>query len=292
MIKCVSFKNFNLNLFKRSLFTSLLLINIIISFVFLQNTANGIGGPMPTDTRIKTFIYNPNEIFQVKFMVGYQSIIELQKGENVQMVTFGDSTPWSIRVIDRRIFLKATEPGVKTNMTIITDKRFYMLEISSNDDDGDNDDKITFVLRFFYPNVNVDVPPSATKLAKIALNKRAGLNSDNLTDIKSFVANTGTINSNYTFATKGNAESIVPISVFDNGNKTYFKFRKEINLPNINAINDDFEEIPLRIRKSGDYIYVNTVERRFTIRQGNDVVCIFNEKSNDSDREIAYLNNK
>ena len=28
--------------------------------------------PMPTDSRIKTFAYNPNEIFQVKFMVGYQ----------------------------------------------------------------------------------------------------------------------------------------------------------------------------------------------------------------------------
>ena len=33
--------------------------------------------PMPTDTRIKTFVYNPNEIFQVKFMVGYESVIEL-----------------------------------------------------------------------------------------------------------------------------------------------------------------------------------------------------------------------
>ena len=126
--------------------------------------------PMPTDTRIKTFLYDASQILQVKFIVGYQSMIELQKDESVELIVFGDPVPWSVKTLGNRIFLKATEPGAKTNMLIITNKRTYLLEISSNSDD-DNDEKNTLLLKFYYPNINADVPPTATKIAKIALNQ-------------------------------------------------------------------------------------------------------------------------
>lgn len=243
--------------------------------------------PMPTDTRIKTFLYDPSQILQVKFIVGYQSMIELQKDEFVEAIVFGDPVPWSVKTLGSRIFLKATEPGAKTNMWIITNKRTYILEISSNGDD-DNDEKITLLLKFYYPNINTDVPPTATKIAKIALNKRAGMNIENGADAKSFIANSGPINSNYTYATKGDANSIIPISVFDNGYRTYFKFRKGINVPIISILNDDLEEIPLRTRKSGEYVYVDTVGEQLTIRKkDNSIVCIFNEKRR-NEKTIAY----
>ena len=242
--------------------------------------------PMPTDTRIKTFLYDASQILQVKFIVGYQSMIELQKDESVELIVFGDPVPWSVKTLGNRIFLKATEPGAKTNMLIITNKRTYLLEISSNSDD-DNDEKNTLLLKFYYPNINADVPPTATKIAKIALNKRAGMNIENSTDAKNFIANSGTINSNYTYATKGDANSIIPTSVFDNGYRTYFKFRKGTNVPIISILNDDLEEIPLRTRKSGEYIYVDTVGEQLTIRKDNSVVCIFNEKRK-NEKTIAY----
>ena len=249
--------------------------------------------PMPTDTRIKTFIYSPNEIFQVKFVVGYQSIIELQKDEDVELITFGDSTPWTVRTLGRRIFLKATEPGLKTNMTIFTDKRTYLLEIMSNGDDDDNDERITYILRFFYPDINVDIPPTATKLAKIALNKRVAMNTrTGGTIAEGMVASNSSVNTNYTYATKGNNAGImVPTMVFDNGNKTYFKFKNDSNVPIISAVMEDFQEIPLRTRRSGEYIYVDTVERQFTIRQDKNIVCVFNE-SPGKKASIAYVNGK
>ena len=246
--------------------------------------------PMPTDTRIKTFLYDPSQILQVKFIVGYQSMIELQKDESVELIVFGDPVPWSVKTLGNRIFLKATEPGAKTNMLIITNKRTYLLEISSNGDD-DNDEKNTLLLKFYYPNINADVPPTATKIAKIALNKRAGMNIENSTDAKSFIANSGPINSNYTYATKGDANSIIPVSVFDNGYRTYFKFKKGINVPIISILNDDLEEIPLRARKSGEYVYVDTVGEQLTIRKDEKIVCIFNEKRK-NEKTIAYNRDK
>ena len=241
---------------------------------------------MPTDTRIKTFVYNPNEIFQAKFMVGYQSILELQEGEDVEMITFGDPGPWKVTVIGRRIFLKVTDPGVKTNMTIITDKRTYLMEISSNSDDADVDEKITYILRFFYPDINVDIPPTTTKLAKIALNKRISASTRNSKTIaKGAIANASSVNTNYTYS--GESSKILPTMVFDNGSKTYFKFKDEDNIPIISAVGSDFKEIPLRVRRSGDYVYVDTVEYQLTLRKDKELICIFNEAQIKS---MAYVN--
>ena len=266
---------------------------LLLSSVWVLNAfsyENNLNTPMPTDTRIKTFIYNPNEIFQVKFMVGYQSMIELQKDEDVELITFGDATPWNVRTLGRRIFLKATEPGLKTNMTIITDKRTYLLEIMSNGDDDDNDERITYILRFFYPDINVDIPPTATKLAKIALNKRIAANSRSAPVVAGGVlADSGVLNTNYTYASKGKIDNLMPLMVFDNGKKTYFKFQNNNILPIISAVAGDYQEVPLRVRKSGEYVYVDTVEKQLTVRQGENIVCLFNEQQR-GQPFTAYVN--
>ena len=156
-----------LNIF---MFNNLIFIKQINEAAYDMNYSSNT--PMQTDSIIKTFVYNPNEIFQVKFMVGYQSIIEIQKDENVELITFGDAGPWTTRIIGNRIFLKVSDPGVKTNMTIITDKRTYLMEIMSNDEEDEIDDRMTYILRFFYPDINVDVPPTTKRIAHITLNKK------------------------------------------------------------------------------------------------------------------------
>ena len=253
----------------------------------IANQANQTA-PLPTDTRIKTFVYSPNEIFQVKFKVGYQSIIELQEGEDVELITFGDRGSWEPTVLGRRIFLKVSDTGVKTNMTIITDKRTYLLEISSNDDDDDNDAKITYILRFFYPDIIVDIPPTTAKLAKIALNKYVASSARSTkTMAEGVIANAGTVNTNYTYA--GEGKSILPQMVFDNGRKTYFKFADKENIPIISAVTNDYQEVPLRVRKSGEYVYVDTTERQMTLRLGKELICIFNETQ---EKSMAYIQAK
>ena len=166
--------------------------------------------PMPSDTRIKTYVYNPNEIYQIKFMTNYQSILELQEGENVRIITFGNPAGWSTpRLIDNQLFIKATEPGVKTNMIIITDRRKYFFEIMSSDEDSDSvsDAQITQYLQFFYPDLkSIDIPP---KTAKVTLNENAmalatgrAIQQYEKRDTD-MVANVGEINTKYTYSGDG-----------------------------------------------------------------------------------------
>lgn len=260
--------------------------------------------PMPTDSRIKTFVYNPNEIFQVKFMVGYQSIIELQEDEQVELISFGDAGPWTTRIIGRRIFLKVSDPGVKTNMTIITDRRTYLLEIMSNDEEDEIDDRTTYILRFFYPDINVDVPPTTKRIAHITLNKKVynlasarakngTINNTDITTTEGLVANAGAMNTNYTYG--GDGRGITPLAVFDDGKKTYFKFadnNKVVPLISALATNREYAEIPLRVKKSGEYVYVETIEEQFTLRQGKELICIFNEAKEEKKKEVASADYK
>ena len=261
--------------------------------------------PMPTDSRIKTFVYNPNEIFQVKFMVGYQSIIELQEGEQVELISFGDAGPWTTRIIGRRLFLKVSDPGVKTNMTIITDRRTYLLEIMSNDEEDEIDDRTTYILRFFYPDINVDVPPTTKRIAHITLNKKVynmasarkgedGITQDtDITTAEGLVANAGAMNTNYTYG--GDGKGITPLAVFDDGKKTYFKFadnNKVVPLISALATNREYAEIPLRVKRSGEYVYVETIEEQFTLRKGKELICIFNEAKEEQNKALAIAKNK
>jgi len=284
--------NNQMNKCKNIYITIMFFLSLLIkSSFFVSAEQNSFEVPMPTDTRIKTFIYNPNEIFQVKFMIGYQSMIELQKDEEIEMTTCGYPAGWDIKVIDNVIFLKAKEPGIKTSFTIKTNKRMYMMEIMSNGDDDDYDERITYLLRFFYPDINVDIPPTTTKLAKIALNKRIAANTRNTKTVASgVIANAGSLNTNYTYSNKGDTDKIMPKMVFDNGSKTYFKFETNEDLPKINAVTDDYQEIPLRIKRNGDYVYVDTVEKQLTIRKDeNTVVCIFNESIKNK-TSVAFVN--
>jgi type IV secretion system protein VirB9 len=272
-------------------------VYIIFTILFVTNIANlNATNVVPVDSRIKTLVYSPNEIFQVKFMLGYQSIIELAENENIELISFGDSIPWGIRTVGRRIFLKALDPGVKTNMTIITNKRTYLLEISSTESTEEIDDRIAYILRFFYPEINVDISNAANKQKKIAINPNAvnvtklanqnGVSSRftlNSEKEKKRIAAVDNLNLMYTYA--GNAIELMPEKVFDNGLQTYFQFaNSNAIVPIINIVDENGVEKQVKFRIINNYIVVNTVAQQFSLRRNEGLLCIFNEK--DSNKKI------
>jgi type IV secretion system protein VirB9 len=47
--------------------------------------------PLTTDSRIKTFIFNENEIYKFIINFGFQSSIEFAIGEEIETISVGDS---------------------------------------------------------------------------------------------------------------------------------------------------------------------------------------------------------
>ena len=107
--------------------------------------------PLTVDNRIKTYVYNTNEVYLLLVHFGYQSHIEFAKGEEIATISLGDSYAWSLTPLDNRLFIKAMEKNIRTNMTIITNKRTYQFDLVSKELGDDN--QLVYVVRFFYPRI-------------------------------------------------------------------------------------------------------------------------------------------
>jgi len=107
-----------------------------------------------TDSRIKTYIYNPNEVYLLVVHYGFQSQIEFSKGEEVKTISLGDSYAWKITPLENRLFIKPMEKNIRTNLTILTNKRSYQFDIVAKELDGEDDQDLVYVVRFYYPSKN------------------------------------------------------------------------------------------------------------------------------------------
>ena len=54
-------------------------------------------------------------------------------------------------VCDNKLFIKPMEKNIRTNMTIITNKRTYQFDIVSKELEDENDKDLVYVVRFQYP---------------------------------------------------------------------------------------------------------------------------------------------
>jgi type IV secretion system protein VirB9 len=107
--------------------------------------------PLTTDNRIKTYIYSPNEIYLMVLHFGFQSHIEFAPGEEIQTISLGDSYAWEITPLANRLFIKPMARNIRTNMTIITNKRTYQFDIVSEDAESHETKDLVYVIRFYYP---------------------------------------------------------------------------------------------------------------------------------------------
>lgn len=122
---------------------------MIVVFMGVNSSYSDV--PVATDSRIKTYVYNENDVYLVLISSGFQSSIEFQKGEVIKTLSMGDSYSWSLTPVGNRLFIKPMENNVRTNMTIITNLRTYQFDVASSSEEVGNDD-IAYVIRFYYPN--------------------------------------------------------------------------------------------------------------------------------------------
>ena len=128
-----------------------ILLTILLIFACSNKIALGDDSALTTDSRIKTYFYSPNDVYLLVLHYGFQSHIEFCKGETIETITLGDSYAWKITPLGNRLFIKPMERDIRTNMTIITDKRTYQFDIVAKElEDGDERD-LVYVIRFQYP---------------------------------------------------------------------------------------------------------------------------------------------
>jgi type IV secretion system protein VirB9 len=132
--------------------------------------------PVTMDNRIKTYLYNENEIYPLVIYYGYQTSIELAKGEEVSSISMGESYSWQVTPVGRRIFIKPYEENMHTNMTVLTNKRAYHFDLFSKKADSVYDENLVYVMRFYYPD---DIERLSSEQESLAVNSNNNDSSNN-----------------------------------------------------------------------------------------------------------------
>lgn len=241
-------------------FTKVVFIFVMSTLASLPVMAAQEPRPIKIDHRVRTVIYQPDEVYKYTGHYRYQSSIEFAPDEQIQTISMGDSTAWMMNPSGNRLFLKPIEQDATTNMTLITNKRIYLFELHARDTDDIDDPNMVFVMRFIYQD-----DQSMQAISGFS-------DSVPVIDINE---NPEKYNLNYTIS---GTETIAPIRIFDDGEFTYFQFRdKNAEVPAFFWVDKDGNESLINYRTRGDYIVVERVSSKFTLRHGGDVVCVFNE---------------
>jgi len=213
--------------------------------------------PIQIDHRVRIVMYQPDAVYKFTGHYRYESSIEFEEGEEIKTISMGDSTAWMLNPSGHRLFLKPVEQDATTNMMVITTKRTYLFELHARETDDIDDKDMIFIMRFIYPDNQTQTV------------------SNYLDQVPDIETNPEKYNFNYTIS---GTDLISPIRIFDDGQFTYFQFRnKNADVPAFFMVNDKGEESLINFRTRGDYIVVERVAKKFTLRHGSDIVCVFNE---------------
>ncbi|OEY86822.1 P-type conjugative transfer protein VirB9 [Wolbachia pipientis] len=253
------------------------MVRILLTLVLLFSGFNvsSYNKPLSVDSRIKTFVYSPNEVFQVVFSQGYYSYIEFSSVERIMDIAIGNASNWRVHNSGNKLFIMPFESSSRTNMIVTTTKnRTYVFDLISRPNyDKQSDDithdysavrDISYIVRFYYPaaedEFDLDIDVNEHTQIEFLSEKPETIIKDNDTKY------------NYTYVNYSSNENIVPVELFDDGCLTYLKFKDNATIPEIFAADGK----PCKRLLFESYVIIKGVHRKLFIRDKNDRVEVIN----------------
>lgn len=244
------------------------------------------------DNRVKTVVYNENDVVSLRGHYGYQTTVSFATYEKIQNISIGDSVAWQVvpNKAGNIMFLKPVEDNATTNMTVITDRRIYNFELTSGQAYSARDNNITYMMKFLYPNDDVlSFTYEDDGASPAGINPNRPYAPATKIDSVGLVSDGTPKDLNFDYSFKGETD-LAPSTVFDNGDFTYFKFRDMTDLPAVFEVDRERNESVVNYHLKDGYMIVESVGRQFTLRHGDDEACVFNESF--ADRSSIFSTNE
>ncbi|TAE32154.1 MAG: hypothetical protein EAY65_07190 [Alphaproteobacteria bacterium] len=224
--------------------------------------------PVLTDSRIKTLVYNANDVYRLLTHHGYQAHIEFGEKEKIQTISVGDKIAWQVIPDGRRIFIRSLVSGAHTNLTVITNLHSYQFDIEATT--GGKlpvREDLVYVVRFYYPDEYL--PKSAAyTLPPVYADELMGAT----TPPENAPVQLPPLNFSYTFT---GDEAVVPSRVFDDGSSTYFKVKPNVKIFTKNPQGDDAQI--MTTPTSDGFLKTTMVRGQFMVRSDDGEAIIYNE---------------
>jgi len=225
------------------------------------------------DNRIRFVDYEPYNITRIVGSLRSSVQIEFAADEEIAHVALGNTVAWEVAPAGNILFLKPRENQPVTNISVVTTRRngstrSYQMELTVRDGSVASGQPTYFYVKFRYPADEAE--RRRQEAAVRAQAAQAGLADKVFTFHEQFGPR------NWRYSAQG-ASALEPEAVYDNGKLTTFAFTGNQEMPAIYMENSDGTESLVPKSVDGDLVLVHAISRKFILRRGGDVLCIFNE---------------
>jgi type IV secretion system protein VirB9 len=213
------------------------------------------------DSRIRSALYDGEQVYRLRGFVGYQIDLEFEPGEVFIGLGAGDIEGLAYFAQDNHLFLKPKAAKVMTNLTVLTSRRHYHFDyVALSQHPVAEEPDVIFALRFVYPATpSKAAQEAAAKHIDSELGQASGQRPQNR---------------DYWYC---GGPVLRPIAASDDGIHTRLRFAANVDLPAIFVRNDDDSESLLNYSMDGGDVIVHRVARRFVLRRGKLVGCVVNK---------------
>ncbi|MBY3297631.1 P-type conjugative transfer protein VirB9 [Rhizobium laguerreae] len=225
------------------------------------------------DSRVRFIDYQPYNITKIVGTLRSSVQIEFAADEEIAHVALGNSVAWEVAPAGNILFLKPRENEPVTNISVVTTRRdgstrSYQMELTVRDGTVEAGQNTYFYVKYRYPADEAE--RRRLDAAARAQAAQAGEADKVLALHEAYGPR------NWRYSAQGSA-ALEPQAVYDNGKVTTFAFAGNQEMPAIYMENSDGSEslVPKSVDKN--LVLVHAISRKFILRRGGDVLCVFNE---------------
>ncbi|MGM4984719.1 P-type conjugative transfer protein VirB9 [Rhizobium sp. 11_C7_N12_5] len=227
----------------------------------------------PQDGRIRFVDYQPYNITRVVGSLRSSVQIEFAADEEIAHVALGNTVAWEVAPAGNILFLKPRENQPVTNISVITTRRdgstrSYQMELTVRDGPVAAGQDTYFYVKYRYP------ADEAERRRQDAAAHAQAAQAGQADQVLALHEQHGP--RNWRYAAQGST-ALEPQAVYDNGKITTFAFSANQEMPAIYMENSDGTESLVPKSVDGELVLVHAISRKFILRRGGDVLCVFNE---------------
>ena len=225
------------------------------------------------DSRVRFVDYQPYNITRIIGSLRSSVQVEFAADEEIAHVALGNSVAWEVAPAGNILFLKPRENQPVTNISVVTTRRdgstrSYQMELTVRDGKVEVGHNTYFYVKYRYPADEAERRRQAAAARAIAAQ---GKEADNMLAIHEAYGPR-----NWRYSAQG-SQALEPHSVYDNGKVTTFAFVGNQEMPAIYIENSDGSESLVPKSVDGNLVLAHAIGRKFILRRGRDVLCVFNE---------------
>ncbi|RVT74341.1 P-type conjugative transfer protein VirB9 [Agrobacterium sp. CNPSo 2736] len=244
-------------------------LSVSMSSVFALEIPRGAS----QDSRVRFVNYQPYNITRVVGTLRSSVQVEFASDEEIAHVALGNSVAWEVAPAGNILFLKPRENQPVTNISVVTTRRdgstrSYQMELTVRDGSVEAGQNTYFYVKFRYPEDEAAFRRQQAASRALAAQAK---DADNVLALHEAYGPR-----NWRYSAQG-SQALEPQSVYDNGKITTFAFVGNQEMPAIYMENSDGSESLVPKSVDGNLVMVHAISRKFILRRGKDVLCVFNE---------------